>query len=246
MGGAAAPAWWRAHAWPLSRSSRSPLQPAARRRPRPVKSGGELRLGTDTGIDSLNPFVAQNTDSFSAFEYAYPELVQYDAQLHFVPDFATSWQTSADGLTWTFHTHGNGKWSDGQPLTAADAAWTINTVLKYGSGSTASLATLLAHVKRATAPDSTTLVIHYTRPVANVLSQLQQLPILPQHVWGKLAVGSGSAIRTFQNNAPVVSGGPFAHHQVRKERHHSLQAQPLLLWLETPHRGVRRRAVQQR
>lgn len=175
-----------------------------------VKSGGELRLGTDTGIDSLNPFVAQNTDAFSAFEYAYPELVQYNAQLHFVPDFATSWQTSADGLTWTFHVHGNGKWSDGQPLTAADAAWTVNTVLKYGSGSTASLATLLAHVTNATAPDPTTLVIHYTRPVANVLSQLQQLPILPQHVWSKLAVGSGSAIRTFQNNAPVVSGGPFS------------------------------------
>ena len=175
-----------------------------------VKSGGELRLGTDTGIDSLNPFVAQNTDSFSAFEYAYPELVQYDAQLRFVPDFAMSWQTSPDGLTWTFRTHGNGKWSDGQPLTAADAAWTINTVLKYGSGSTASLATLLAHVKRATAPDSTTLVIHYSRPVANVLSQLQQLPILPEHVWAKLAVGNGSAIRTFQNSAPVVSGGPFA------------------------------------
>ena len=175
-----------------------------------VKSGGVLRLGTDTGIDSLNPFVAINTDSFSAFEYAYPELVQYDGQLRFAPDFATSWQASPDGLTWTFHTHGNGKWSDGQPLTAADAAWTIDTVLKYGSGPTASLATLLSHVKRAAAPNATTLVIHYSRPVANVLAQLQQLPILPEHVWRKLAVGNGSAMRTFQNSAPVVSGGPFA------------------------------------
>ena len=57
------------------------------------KSGGTFRLGTSSGIDSLNPFVAFNQDAYSAFEYIYPILVQYDSKLHFAPFFATSWQS---------------------------------------------------------------------------------------------------------------------------------------------------------
>src|SRR6266852_4400947 len=93
-------------------------------------SGGVLRIGTSYPIDSLNPFVAQSDYSYMAFEYIYPQLVQYNAKLDIVPDFATSWTTSPDGLTWTFHTQPHAKWSDGRPLTAEDAAWTINSVLK--------------------------------------------------------------------------------------------------------------------
>ena len=57
-----------------------------------------------------------------------PELIQYDkANRNFAPDFATSWKASNGGKTWTFKTRAGAVWSDGQPLTAADAAWTINT-----------------------------------------------------------------------------------------------------------------------
>ena len=67
-----------------------------------------------------------------------PYLVQYNSQAQFVPDFAKSWQaTSSDGKTWTFHTQPNAKWSDGKPLTAADVAFTLNTILKFQTGSTA-------------------------------------------------------------------------------------------------------------
>ena len=61
-------------------------------------------------------------------------LVQYNPKLQFAPDFARSWQESADGRTWTFHTQPNAKWSDGKPLTAADAAWTFSTILKFQNG----------------------------------------------------------------------------------------------------------------
>ena len=92
-----------------------------------VKEGGTLRLGTSSRIDSLNPFVAFNQDAYTTFMYIYPFLVQYDRNLHFAPDFATKWEASQDGKTWTFHTRPGAKWSDGKPLTAADAAFTINT-----------------------------------------------------------------------------------------------------------------------
>ena len=88
------------------------------------KSGGTFRLGTASGIDSLNPYVAFNQDAYSAFEYIYPVLIQYDSNLHYAPFFAKSWHASNGGKTWTFKTQPNAKWSDGKPLTAADAAWT--------------------------------------------------------------------------------------------------------------------------
>ena len=174
-----------------------------------VKEGGLFRLGSASSIDSLNPFVAFQQDAYSTFEQIYPMLVQYDPKLQFVPDFARSWQESADGRTWTFHTQPSAKWSDGKPLTAADAAWTFSTILKFQNGPTANSAGTTAHMASATAPNATTLVVTYKQPVANVLSQLQQVPILPEHIWAKYATGNGKALTTFANPAPIVSGGPF-------------------------------------
>ena len=174
-----------------------------------VKQGGLFRLGSASSIDSLNPFVAFQQDAYSTFEQIYPMLVQYNPKLQFVPDFARSWQESPDGRTWTFHTQPNAKWSDGKPLTAADAAWTFSTILKFQNGPTANSAGTTAHMASATAPNATTLVVTYKQPVANVLSQLQQVPILPEHIWAKYATGNGKALTTFTNPAPIVSGGPF-------------------------------------
>jgi peptide/nickel transport system substrate-binding protein len=176
----------------------------------PASSGNEvLRIGTSYPIDSLNPYVGQSDYTYMTFEYIYPQLTQYNANLEIVPDFATSWTESPDGLTWTFHTRPNAKWSDGKPLTAADAAWTINMELKYVNGPTATAAGALAHVTGAQATSPTTLVVHYSRPVANVLAQFQGESILPEHVWKKYATGNGAALKTFANPAPIVSGGPF-------------------------------------
>src|SRR6516165_8459224 len=174
-----------------------------------VKEGGVYRLGTPSTIDSLNPFVAFNSDAYSTFTYIYPELVQYNPKQQFVPDFARSWQVSPDGKVWTFHTQPNAKWSDGKPLTATDVAWTYNTILKFQNGPTANSAGYVAHMKSVTAPNATTVVLTYTRPVANVLSQVQQVPILPEHIWAKYATGNGKALMRFSNDAPIVSGGPF-------------------------------------
>jgi peptide/nickel transport system substrate-binding protein len=174
-----------------------------------VTEGGVYRLGSASSIDSLNPFVAFQEDAYSTFQIIYPYLVQYNGSLQFVPDFARSWQESDGGRVWTFHTQPGAKWSDGKPLTAADAAWTYSTILKFQNGPTANSAGDVAHMISAKAPNATTVVLTYKRPVANVLSQLQQVPILPEHIWAKYAAGNGKALTTFTNPAPVVSGGPF-------------------------------------
>jgi len=173
------------------------------------KSGGTFRIGTSSGIDSLNPYVAFNQDAYSTFEYIYPVLVQYDKKLHFAPFFASSWKASNGGKTWTFKTVPNAKWSDGQPLTAADAAWTINTDIKYQTGGAANVAGLIAHITSASAPDPNTLVVNYKQAPGNVLGQFQQFFILPKHIWSQHTGHKGADLKTFANNAPVVGSGPF-------------------------------------
>jgi peptide/nickel transport system substrate-binding protein len=179
-----------------------------------VKTGGILNVGTTDYIDSLNPFVALESQAYNSFVMTYPQLVQYGPGYKLEGDWATSWDTSKDGLTWTFHLKPGGKWTDGKPLTAEDAAWTGNTILKYSTGSpapTALLAPALTHVTSMEATDPDTLVIHYEKPVGNVLAQLEQFWVLPEHVWGPLAVGNGKALKAYrpEEHLPMVAGGAY-------------------------------------
>ncbi|HET6173872.1 MAG TPA: ABC transporter substrate-binding protein [Gaiellales bacterium] len=185
--------------------------PASSAAPRhAAKDGGILRMGTTDPFDSMNPFVAFSAISYVAFTNVYPTLVQYDTHFKLVGDWAKSWKTSKDGLTWTF-TLKPGKWSDGKPLTADDGAWTGNTILKFAKGPAASLAPFISHATKLTAPNPTTLVIHYDKAVANVLPQLQQFFVLPRHVWEPV-VGSGAkGLKDYDPSAhmPIVGGGSF-------------------------------------
>ena len=179
-----------------------------------VKEGGFLKLAGVDGIDSLNPYVGKNADAYAAFQYIYPYLVQFETdEFDYGPDFATSWETSKDGLTWTFHTVPDAKWSDGEPLTAEDVAFTFNTNIKFQDGPTGMTATSLASLVKVEAPDANTAVFHYSRPVPMVLANVQQNAILPEHVWARYATGDGKAITFFPNQPSegeaVVSGGPF-------------------------------------
>ncbi|TML03607.1 MAG: hypothetical protein E6G38_10060, partial [Actinobacteria bacterium] len=182
------------------------------------QSGGTFRIGTSSRIDSLNPYVAFNQDAYSTFEYIYPLLIQYDkANSKFIPDFATSWKISNSGKTWTFKTRKGAKWTDGKPLTSRDAAWSINTDIKYAGTGAANAAGLIAHIKNAKAPNATTLVVNYAAAPGNVLGQFQQFAILPEHIWAKHTGHKGADLKTFSNNAPVVGAGPFKLTKFKKD-----------------------------
>lgn len=171
--------------------------------------GGTLRLAGvvgESGPDSMNPYVATSQSSYAFFREIYPYLIVYnDTFDDFVGDFAMTWEVSEDGKTWTFHTQPDAGWSDDEPLTANDVVFTIETALMPGSGWTATT----SHIKNVTAPDENTVVIEYDTQVGNVLSQLQQMPILPEHVWGPAAKKGVKAIKEVPDKAPFVSGGPW-------------------------------------
>ncbi len=55
-------------------------------------------------------------------------LTQLSPEGEVTPAIATSWETSSDGLTWTFHLR-DAYWSDGAPLTADDFVFGIRRVV---------------------------------------------------------------------------------------------------------------------
>ena len=177
----------------------------------PIKEGGIFRLGTTSNPDSINPFVGFSALSYILWTETYPTLVQYDADYKIIGDWADSWTTSSDGKVWTFKVKPNGKWSDGKPITAADAAFTGNLVIKYGEGPAAMMAPFIAHSTNFEAPDATTLVITYDKPVANVLPQLQQFFVLPQHVVEPIIGDKGKGLKKWDpmSDGAQVGGGAF-------------------------------------
>ena len=96
-------------------------------------------------------------------------------------------------------------------MTADDAAWTGNTILKFAKGPAASLAPFISHATKLTAPNPTTLVIHYNKAVANVLPQLQQFFVLPRHIWEPVVGSDAKGLKDYDPAAhlPIVGGGSF-------------------------------------
>ena len=186
---------------------------------------GILRIGTTSYIDSFNPWNYIEGQGLNAMIMAYPLLVQVDYSkkegYYITGDWARTWSASKDGKTWTYKLRPNTKWSDGKPMTADDAAWTINTTVKYVGGATAVQGTSVNHVVRATAPNPTTLVIRYNAPVGNALWLIQGLPIVPRHIWEpyEKKQKGGKALKTYrpEGKLPMVTGGAYTIKQYEKK-----------------------------
>ncbi len=119
-----------------------------------------LRVEADTSISTFNPFLAYyNNGELNVLGSIYPTLT---APQRAGPAWSRTWprpgSTSANQLTWTFKIRSGLKWSDRQRLTAADAVWTLNLIMKNQVAATAN-GSLVANFASVTAPDATTLVI---------------------------------------------------------------------------------------
>jgi oligopeptide transport system substrate-binding protein len=87
-------------------------------------------------FDTLDPALAHDTTSTRAIQMMYTGLVQLNDSLQVQPQLASSWEQSADGLTWTFHLKPNLEFSDGTPLTSADVAFSLDRALAPATKST--------------------------------------------------------------------------------------------------------------
>ena len=160
----------------------------------------ERQAATET-LDPLNPKNG-NGDIF-AYNQIYSGLVRSDptGQTNkIVPSLAQSWTISSDGKTYTFHLRPGIKFSNGQPVTANDVAWTLN---RFGNPKINSImAAVAGGFGNAVAVNNSTVRVHLTRPVAAFLYDISIWPafILPKNLVEK----EGSA---FYNHP--VGTGPF-------------------------------------
>ncbi len=117
------------------------------------------------------------------------------------PGLAESWETSEDGLTWTFHIRDGVLWSDGEPLTAADIAFTYNRILD-GGPEAATWSSYFTSVTEITAPDDLTVVLTLDKP--NAVLPLLPIPIVPEHIWSSV---DEKAVKTLRRRADRRAAG---------------------------------------
>ena len=116
-------------------------------------------------------------------------LVRYTSDLTFENDLAVGYKLSDDGLTWTFTIRDDAFFTDGEKVTAADVAFTLETA-KAAQGSVD-----LTYMESAVARDDTTVVITLSKPTSIFLNTLASVGIVPKHAYsedyGTNPIGSG-------------------------------------------------------
>ncbi len=118
-------------------------------------------------------------------------LVATDTQLNFVKDLATSYGCSDDGLLWTFDIREDAFFTDGQRLTARDAAFTLNGIKSFAGAQLD-----LSYLDEAVAASDTRLELRLNKPFNALLYTLAVVGIVPEHAYdaatyGQNPIGSG-------------------------------------------------------
>ncbi|GAA3940693.1 ABC transporter substrate-binding protein [Actinomadura viridis] len=202
--------------------------------------------GGDTGV--LNMYLYQKPKTFSplapnngpdqlVMSFIFDSLYGADASYALRPRLAAAApQVSEDARSVTFTLKPGLKWSDGKPLTAKDVVFTYNALANPATGSAQAgrFAAVdgagdladgkAASLKGVTAPDDTTVKIATTRPAAGLPGLIGNIPILPEHVLGRLPV-KGLGDDAFFTR-PTVGSGAFTFVQYKTDQYVELAANP--------------------
>jgi peptide/nickel transport system substrate-binding protein len=167
------------------------------------RRGGVMTVHFATEQRILNPSLQASTGVYIVGGKIQEPLVDLDADGQPAPCLAERWETSADGLTLTFHLRRGVTWHDGRPFTSADVQFTAmemwKPILNYSTA-------LQLFLEAVDTPDPHTAVFRYSRPMPIGLL-LRALPDLgyvsPKHVYAQGDIRQNPA-----NTAPVGTG-PF-------------------------------------
>ena len=151
-------------------------------------AGGTLNLFT-TAPDSLNPILTKNTYTADFLSFIYEGLTRLDADQKAVAMLSDTWSVSPDGLIWTFHIRNGINWHDGEPFTAYDVEFTIQTLLNPGINSV--YKPLLAGVVTCAAVDSSTVRLVLDNP-NSFMPEMMTFPIIAKHQFDQKDILSAS------------------------------------------------------
>jgi peptide/nickel transport system substrate-binding protein len=165
-----------------------------------------LNVGLTGDFVSPNPFVALNSMDYEFLFLNYDMLLNFDpVDLSPAPGLAESCEPSSDHMDWTCTIREGVMWSDGQPLTAEDIAFTFEFIVE--NKGTGFFADYLPFDPTFEAPDATTFIWHSSEPTF-----APEIPpwiyILPKHIWEPLDGKSAGEIKGFEE-IPAVGSGAF-------------------------------------
>ena len=92
--------------------------------------GAHVRYGTNADDRNINPLLVTDTGGVARTEQMFDPMVRVDAEtLEPVPHLAESWDVSDDALEYTFYLDERARFHDGEPITAEDVAFFVESVL---------------------------------------------------------------------------------------------------------------------
>jgi oligopeptide transport system substrate-binding protein len=153
-----------------------------------------LERALSTEPESLDPQKGRSVEAADVLRDIGEGLVTFNAAGELVPGTAESWEIAADGLTYTFRIRPEARWSNGDPVTAADFVFGLRRLVDPATA--AFYAAELSNVVNATAvitgemaptelgvsaPDERTFVMSLVRPTPYLLSLLTHPSTFPVH-----------------------------------------------------------------
>lgn len=169
--------------------------------------GGVLRLAVTGSFDSLNPFIIRGQPVEAVRTYVFESLMARNKAEPFslYGLIARSIDVAPDRTRVTFDLDPRARFSDGQPVTARDVAFSLATLRDNGRPNHRSY---YAKVKRIETPDDRTVTFYLPAGDRELVLILGLMPILPAHVF---------ADREFEATTldPLVGSGPYRIAEVR-------------------------------
>jgi peptide/nickel transport system substrate-binding protein len=178
----------------------APSQPGSSTQPQPTaaaaqpKKGGTLLIGQDFGPQHFDPHKSTAWANTNITESIYDGLLQWNQkETELLPNLATSWTISPDGLVYTFKIRQGVKFHNGRVMTTADVKFSLDRMRDAKSGSL--LASNFALVQSVDVVDGETVKVTLSKPQATFLNFLTEVyPIVPPEAVAELEqkpVGTG-------------------------------------------------------
>lgn len=186
-------------------------------------SGGTLNLFT-TEPDSLNPLLTKNTYTSEFLSFIYEGMTRLDSNQKALASLCDRWSPSGDGLIWNFHIRDGVKWHDGQPFTAYDVEFTIQSILNSSIDSI--YKPLLYNVITCAAVDSSNIRIALEKP-NSFTPEMMTFPIIPKHQFENVDLLSAS-----EQFSPVGTG-PYMYVSYTENKAIRMQSYPDWWFLNT-------------
>jgi peptide/nickel transport system substrate-binding protein/oligopeptide transport system substrate-binding protein len=180
-----------------------------------VEGSDTLRLNLASEPDHLDPALNSSVDGACLAIASFGGLYTYDAEGNLKPDFATGYEMSEDGLTYTFTMRDGLKWSDGVELTAKDFEYSWKRAADPKTGADYSymfngIKGFPDNLAVTASEDGKTLTVEMAAPCAYMLD-LMAFPAfyaVPQHCV-EAAEGWEENPGAWANEAGFVVSGPY-------------------------------------